>query len=186
MALDLSAQAGVDNSTPATYPNGVMVDNTTVVSVGIHGDSIQLWSKILRLAGITPNGLPDNEVNGFQLLTALKKVIHPGTKDSILISNLGTATIGAITFAKYNINGGIVAIQSKFQISTGSATTLQVQFPGVSLNSGNVNQNVDFVIDGTRELGKVLSLNPLVVEFVTGAISDATYNIEIFGTLLQD
>lgn len=57
------------------YPDGVIVDNAsgvtgTALTEILYGDLIQLIHKIKRLASITENGNPDNETNGFQLLSA--------------------------------------------------------------------------------------------------------------------
>ena len=58
------------------YPNGVIIDQTgetggTGVTEILYGDLIQTVHKLKRLAAITENNLPDNETNGFQVLTAL-------------------------------------------------------------------------------------------------------------------
>ena len=69
MARDLSAQSGIGND--ANFLNGNLVDNQTVVGEGVNQDMVQVWQKLLNLAGITPNTLADNESNGYQLLQAL-------------------------------------------------------------------------------------------------------------------
>jgi len=63
----------VDNSNPADYPDGRIKDNTgagdgTPVNEFTKGDIHQTVMKAKRLYGITENGLPDNETNGFQML----------------------------------------------------------------------------------------------------------------------
>lgn len=60
----------------SSYPDGVIIDNAsgvtgTALTEMLYGDTIQTVHKLKRLSGITPNGLPDNETNGFQLLRAL-------------------------------------------------------------------------------------------------------------------
>ena len=63
--------------TPTTaYPNGVIIDQTgetdgTALTELLYGDLIKAIHKIKRLATITENNLPDNETNGFQLVSAL-------------------------------------------------------------------------------------------------------------------
>ena len=74
MARDLSAQSGIGND--ANFLNGNLVDNQTVVGEGVNQDMVQIWQKLLNLAGITPNALADNESNGYQLLQALIFLIN--------------------------------------------------------------------------------------------------------------
>ena len=71
----LSSVPNIGTATTA-YPDGLIVDNAsgitgTAVTEILYGDLIQTVHKLRRLAGITPNSLPDNETNGFQFLTAL-------------------------------------------------------------------------------------------------------------------
>jgi hypothetical protein len=40
-----------------------------------NGDIQIFFDKLLRLAGITPNGLPDNETNEYQLVKALRSAV---------------------------------------------------------------------------------------------------------------
>ena len=66
----------VDNSNPADYPDGRIKDNTgagngTPVNEFTKGDIHQTFLKAKRLYGITENGLPDNETNGFQMLDGI-------------------------------------------------------------------------------------------------------------------
>ena len=58
------------------YPDGRIKDDTgindgTPINVKTNGDIQQFFAKLMRLAGITPNGLPDSEYNGLQLIQAL-------------------------------------------------------------------------------------------------------------------
>lgn len=67
----------IDNSNPLIYPNGRIKDNTgsgngTPVNEFVYGDLHEMKDKLMRLYGIVPNDLPDNESNGFQLIDALR------------------------------------------------------------------------------------------------------------------
>jgi hypothetical protein len=67
----------IDNSNPSVYPNGRIKDNTssgngTPVNEFVYGDLHEMKDKLMRLYGIVPNDLPDNESNGFQLIDALR------------------------------------------------------------------------------------------------------------------
>lgn len=57
----------------ADYPRGDIKDNPagTLVNRTMMTDIVQLFSKIMADAGITPNSLPDNVTNGYQLKDAL-------------------------------------------------------------------------------------------------------------------
>lgn len=71
----LADQTGVQ--TPdADYVGGRIVDNNTIVDEAINGDMIEFFQKLLDLAGLTANGLPDNTSNGHQTLTALEAVVR--------------------------------------------------------------------------------------------------------------
>jgi hypothetical protein len=74
MARNLSAQTGI--GTDPNYLNGNLVDFQTLVGEGINQDIVQLLQKLLDLGAIVPNGLPDNETNGYQMLQALIALVN--------------------------------------------------------------------------------------------------------------
>lgn len=81
------------NAPSVPYPYGSLRnnpgDNTgTPVNVNLVGDVMQLMEKIMAESGITPNGLPDNEANGWQLYEALKLVGYLGKGYKAYIANL--------------------------------------------------------------------------------------------------
>lgn len=66
----------IDNSNLGLYPSGRIKNNTgagdgTPVNEEVYGDLHEMKDKLMRLYGISYNGLPDNEVNGYQLIDAL-------------------------------------------------------------------------------------------------------------------
>ena len=72
----LNTNPNVDNSDLSNYPDGRIKNNTgtgngTPVNEKVYGDLHQTIAKLLRLYGITPNNLPDNENNGFQIVDAI-------------------------------------------------------------------------------------------------------------------
>lgn len=82
----LSSNPNVDNSDLINYPDGRIKDNTgsgdgTAVNERVYGDLHSNISKLLRLYGITPNGLPDNETNGYQIIDGLRAL---STKNTII------------------------------------------------------------------------------------------------------
>ena len=77
MARDKRLAPNVDNSNPSLYPNGRIQDNTgsgngTPVNNFVYSDLHEMKDKLFRLYGIEFNGLPDNELNGFQTIEALR------------------------------------------------------------------------------------------------------------------
>ena len=75
----LSSNPNVDNSDLANYPDGRVKNNTgsndgTSVNERVYGDIHQAISKLMRLYNITPNDLPDNETNGFQIIEAFRSL----------------------------------------------------------------------------------------------------------------
>lgn len=77
MARDKGTLSKIDNSNPADYPNARIKNNTgggdgTPVNEFVYGDIHEMLAKIMRLYDIPYNGLPDNETNGYQLVSALE------------------------------------------------------------------------------------------------------------------
>lgn len=72
----LISNPNIDNSDPSNYPSGRIKDNSgigdgTAVNERTKGDLHQFFEKLMLLAGIAPNNLPDNETNGYQLIDAM-------------------------------------------------------------------------------------------------------------------
>jgi len=72
----LENKTNVDAPTTA-YPFGELKNDTgtndgTPVDQELLGDSMQFFEKVFNESGLTANGLPDNETNGFQLYEALR------------------------------------------------------------------------------------------------------------------
>ncbi len=75
--IPLNANSNVDNSDLTNYPGGRIKDNDgtgngTGVNRSVYGDLHSTISKLMRLYAINPNGLPDNETNGFQIIDSLR------------------------------------------------------------------------------------------------------------------
>ena len=56
------------------FKNTVGSNPGTRVNEEMTGDWSQFFYKLMTEAGVTPNGLPDSEYSGFQLMTALVKI----------------------------------------------------------------------------------------------------------------
>lgn len=90
-------QPNVDKSDLVKYPNGRIRNNSGVgdgtgVNEATKGDLHQMLEKLMRLYAITPNDLPDNESNGFQLIDALRGLaskndfIYPITTNGTILN----------------------------------------------------------------------------------------------------
>jgi len=96
----LTSTPGVDPATP-DYPDGRVRDESgsiegTSLQETLHGDLWQLLYLLMRDANLTPNGLPDNVTNGYQLAEALDDRISRKsifrTQTSAVITPLMTGT----------------------------------------------------------------------------------------------
>ena len=87
----------VDNSDLFNYPDGRIKDNSgvgggTPVNRNVYGDLHSNISRLMRLYGITPNGLPDNETSGYQIIEAIAALaskndyIYPLTTDGTFLN----------------------------------------------------------------------------------------------------
>lgn len=92
MARNKKDQANIDQSNLADYPDGRIKNNTgggdgTPVNEITKGDIHEFFDKLMRLYGISHNGLPDNVTNGYQLVDAVKAL---ASKNDFVLS-LSTA-----------------------------------------------------------------------------------------------
>jgi hypothetical protein len=118
MAIGLENYPNVDPP-DSDYPSGRSKDNpgnntgTPVKELTI-GDYQQFFEKMMRLASIVPNQLPDNEYNGFQLIEALRTAAMRYKVYTALMLQSGSGaptatifdnTIGAIVWTR--VSAGI-------------------------------------------------------------------------------
>lgn len=118
MARVLSSIVNTDAPNSA-YPSGKIrnknasaspaVAGTPIVEE-IYGDIIQFFYKLARLATIELNNLPDNEVNGFQFLTALDTQIRK-IRDEIIGSDSGKSPINGANLSASQMLGTNAAKQ---------------------------------------------------------------------------
>lgn len=92
MARDKATVNNIDKSDLVKYPNARVKDNTgsgdgTPVNELVYGDLHEFFAKLMRLAGILYNGLPDNEANGYQLIDALASFANKND----VVYDLGTS-----------------------------------------------------------------------------------------------
>ena len=113
MARNLELQTNVDGAS-ADYPSGKIRNDSgagdgTPVSESLYGDVQQFFAKLLRDSGISPNNLPDNTTNGFQLNKALIGAVLDSDWTPLLLQ---VNWIEQKPVA-YRINGGKVEFKGK-------------------------------------------------------------------------
>ena len=120
MARDKATLQNIDNSDPGNYLNGRIKDNTgsgdgTPVNERVYGDFHQLVAKLMNLAGLSFNDLPENEANGYQFIDSLRNLASKndlnynlGKEGSILTLpiRLGSVTNNEIIRAKATFDKG--------------------------------------------------------------------------------
>lgn len=94
------------------YPVGDIKDDTgsddgTRINRTSNSDIQQFFQKLMRIGNVTPNGMPDNEYTGFQLIEALQKASNPYKIYSGKMSQTGTADPTGNIY-NYNTIGPIV------------------------------------------------------------------------------
>ncbi|MBB6236486.1 hypothetical protein HDC90_001098 [Pedobacter sp. AK013] len=129
MATDKKELAKIDNSDPANYPNARIKDDTgtgdgTPVNRLVYSDLHEFFAKLMRLAAIAYNGLPDNESNGYQLVDAA--IALAGKND--IITPLG-------------VNSGVLQVPLKFStLKDGEALICKA---GFDLNTETTIKGID-------------------------------------------
>lgn len=116
----------LDNVDPADsdYPYGRIRDisaagasDGTPVYEKLLGDQSQFWMKLMDEAGVTPNDLPDNEYNGYQLFEALELLVpdlaYRGNTvytdgNNLPVTNI-SSTYWVANFPTTNVEIGIVS-----------------------------------------------------------------------------
>lgn len=119
---DLTDDNGTGNGTPANRE--------------LFSDSMQFFEKLMSEAGITPNGLLDNDSNGWQLYDAFRKLTRPYKLNALRLA-YGTSVVATDQF---NDIGPIVWTRTSPGLFTGtlagafspSKTNIQVQVNGLS------------------------------------------------------
>ena len=104
MARELASQINIEAPSGA-FPFGRILDDTgigdgTPVDEAVYGDIHQFFAKMLKEAGITPNGLADSETDGFQLFQSLLNLsstpivqLHGRFDQRILAEDFGSGVL---------------------------------------------------------------------------------------------
>jgi hypothetical protein len=112
----------------ADYPDGNVKNapNGTPVNVESVSDMYQFFAKMMREADITPNGLADNETNGYEFYDALLKASKPYDVYTVRLQQATTADPTESDLFVNEIGGSIVWSRSGVGSYSG---TLVAAFP---------------------------------------------------------
>lgn len=92
--IPLSSKDNIDNS-DANYPFGKSIDDTGTdngsrVNFERLNDAEQFFEKMFAESGLTANGLPDNDSDGFQLYEAFRQLARPYKVYCVDVTQTGT------------------------------------------------------------------------------------------------
>lgn len=132
----------IDNSDPSNYPDGRIKNDTgtgdgTPINENVYGDLHQTVSKITRLYGITPNALPDNETNGFQILDGIRGLASKN--DFVLDLTVSDGVLQVPIKLDYMLPNEQVICKSNFAIG------MQTQIKGITPVLFNISKVGDFL-----------------------------------------
>jgi hypothetical protein len=169
MARKFSTRTDIDKTELAKYPDGRIkegIADGTLWDEAVTGDFYQVFLKAMRDAGITPNGLPDNQTNGWQMFEACfgtewKTVGADGGATTFLngASSSGGSLNGGQNIRYRKINGGkcvqldgwfnaaSTGYETSFILPVGYRPSGSLRFP-VKLNDGSDSTLDIFSTDG--------------------------------------
>lgn len=121
MANDKATLTNIDKSDLVNYPNARIKDNTgvgdgTPVNRQVYSDLHEFFAKLMRLAAISYNGLPDSEGNGYQLVQAAQALA--GKNDLLYTLNSDGTTVSITTKLGILQNGELLLCKSAFNYGT--------------------------------------------------------------------
>jgi hypothetical protein len=109
---------GIQNFPNVTAPDSDYLDgnvkdapNGTPVNTLTMSDAWQFFAKLMRVAGLTFNNLPDNESNGYQLYDALTTAARPYDSYVAALTQSGTGAPTAVVMEN-SLGGTLVLARS--------------------------------------------------------------------------
>lgn len=173
----------------AAYPDGHIRDDSgvitgTSINEATNGDT-QAWRfNMLRRAGITPNGLADNETNGYQIGEALdflylkNQVAYLGGFETTSSTNIQVGTTSdVVSNSVFDEREGFVAFINQLQ-ATNTVQRYNMSTGALSAFTTLTNQANDLAIDETHVYILVVSLGVRAFNKTTG-LPDTSRDIDI-------
>ncbi len=136
MARELQLKTNVD-APDVDFPYGRIRDNLgmgdgTPYNELLYGDFHQFMSKMFAESGLTYNGDPDNETQGFQFFEALRNNIHK-YKDIIVTFGNTTLLLDAFGCLIITLGGGIQTLPAQDANNNGRKITILNPFNAYTL-----------------------------------------------------
>jgi hypothetical protein len=105
----------------SNYPNGRIRNNTgtgngTPVNESVYGDIHVNKDKLMDLYGITPNELPDNEANGYQIIEAMRALA--GKNDIVTPLTLDTGVLSVPIKLGFMLENEQIICKAGFDLSS--------------------------------------------------------------------
>lgn len=96
----------------------------TPVNEALYGDIHQFIARMMQLSGLTPNGLPDNDYNGFQIFEAYKIAMY---EDFETPTYSGSYQDDGSSPIRYRRKGKTIRIKGRTGHATGGSTSVSEQ-----------------------------------------------------------
>jgi hypothetical protein len=205
MAREIADFNGTVVAPDGTYPYGRVKDapNGTVADETMIGDTIQFTQKLMGEAGVTPNGDPDNNSDGWQIYEAFETLVgraawnvipaSGGTATAYTASGGGSVTVdaGDREYERVLGTGKTIRYQSRVRNADITGTVSSIKMNVASLGglfaAANAGGVYPVIVNGEVGSTLVLDANPVLFElfyssgpFPTGILSfdiDITFEI---------
>jgi len=140
--IPLNSNPNIDNSDLANFPDGRIKDNDgsgngTGVNRAVYGDLHSVISKLMRLYAIVPNGIPENETNGYQIIEALSALASKNDYIYPLTTNGSTTLNVGIKLSSMKDNEFLVCL-------TNADKTTETQITGIGAGSFTITYSGSF------------------------------------------
>ncbi len=156
MALKISDFDGTVVAPGGDYPFGDIknIPSGTRANRKMLDDMIQFFQKAMDLAGITPNSLPDNVTNGYQLIDAVFGFNGSGSVAVSTVAGSGGVT-GTIDYVRnttsntLQLRGALVAANAQNFVATPALNSYTMQTLPVGFRPANTCYFLAYAADGT-------------------------------------
>lgn len=166
MAIGLEDKENV-NPADSDFPFGDVRDKTPSVggtkwNRNMMSDYIQFFHKMMNEAGITPNGVLDNEYNGWQIYEAFRKLTRPYKLNALRLAYGG----GVVTATnQFNDVGSIVWTRTSMGLYKGTLTN------GFNVVKTNIQVQLNGLTGTGREIiARCINVNTIEIEAYDGGI----------------